>query len=100
MTDKEVDESSFLLKAIGALVTAVIIGLTSWMAITLNDVSIRMAVLESQVTTLAQSDSKSAVQANSSEIRLLDSRVKRLEEWNQNLSTRLSTLESSTRDAK
>lgn len=90
MSFTEITEGVHLLKIVGGVITAAMIGLTSWMALTLNDVSIRMAVLESQVTTLVLEDSRVNPAENRAEIKLLENKI-------DNLSKRVSDVERDLR---
>lgn len=84
------------------LISFAVIGLLSWNVWTTQQLSVSVAVLETQVEGIQNSVSSSLLdrytgtQANS-DFSLVEQRLQRLEDWNQNLSERLRVLEQDLR---
>ena len=84
------------------LVSFAVIGLLSWNVWTTQQLSVSVAVLETQVDGIQKTVSASLTdrytgsQANS-DFSLVEQRLQRLEDWSQNLSERLRVLEQELR---
>lgn len=84
------------------LISFAVIGLLSWNVWTTQQLSVSVAVLETQVEGIQSSVSSSLLdrytgsQANS-DFSLVEQRLQRLEDWNQSLSERLRVLEQESR---
>lgn len=84
------------------LISFAVIGLLSWNVWTTQQLSVSVAVLETQVEGIQSSVSSSLLdrytgtQANS-DFSLVEQRLQRLEDWNQSLSERLRILEQESR---
>ena len=87
------------------IISAAVIGLLSWNTYTTHNLSVSVAVLETRVSSLQEIISSSVMDryTNSqaqSDHALIDQRIKRLEEWNQNLSERIRLLEQEARNVQ
>jgi len=87
------------------IISAAVIGLLSWNTYTTQNLSVSVAVLETRVSSLQETISSSLMDryTNSqaqSDHALIDQRIERLEEWNQNLSERIRLLEQEARNAQ
>jgi hypothetical protein len=87
------------------IISAAVIGLLSWNTYTTQNLSVSVAVLETRVSSLQEIISSSVMDryTNSqaqSDHALIDQRIKRLEEWNQNLSERIRLLEQEARNVQ
>ena len=87
------------------IISAAVIGLLSWNTYTTQNLSVSVAVLETRVSSLQEIISSSVMDryTNSqaqSDHALIDQRIERLEEWNQNLSERIRLLEQEARNAQ
>lgn len=84
------------------LISFAVIGLLSWNVWTTQQLSVSVAVLETQVDGIQKTVSASLTdrytgsQANS-DFSLVEQRLQRLEDWSQNLSERLRVLEQELR---
>lgn len=90
---------------ISKIISAAVIGLLSWNTYTTQNLSVSVAVLETRVSSLQEIISSSVMDryTNSqaqSDHALIDQRIKRLEEWNQNLSERIRLLEQEARNVQ
>jgi len=90
---------------ISKIISAAVIGLLSWNTYTTQNLSVSVAVLETRVSSLQETISSSLMDryTNSqaqSDHALIDQRIERLEEWNQNLSERIRLLEQEARNAQ
>jgi hypothetical protein len=72
---------------VNKLVTAAVIGLLGWTVMTTQQLAIDVAVISEKVDTSIRQ------QVSSSDIAILQDKIVRLENWNQNLSTRLANVE-------
>lgn len=98
MSHDEMNQSvNFWMKVVGSLVSTVVVGMMSWMTLTLQDMSVRMAVVETSVIAIKQQPTISV-----DSLALRDQRITRNEQWLENLSRRLSDLERDfrARDAR
>lgn len=87
------------------IISAAVIGLLSWNTYTTQNLSVSVAVLETRVSSLQEIISSSVMDryTNSqaqSDHALIDQRIERLEEWNQNLSERIRLLEQEARNVQ
>jgi hypothetical protein len=90
---------------ISKIISAAVIGLLSWNTYTTQNLSVSVAVLETRVSSLQETISNSVIDryTNSqatSDFALVEQKIKRLEEWNQNLSERIRLLEQESRNAQ
>ncbi len=87
-------------KLFSNIVQFVVIGLLGWLSITTFELSSETKVMAAEVRFLTQSlDRMAQTQFTDSEAVALEQRVSRLEEWDQNLSTRISKLETDIRNS-
>ena len=98
MTVEETDVN-FWMKIVGSVITFVVVGMMSWMTFTLQDMSVRMAVLETSVKAIQETPQPQVITLSeiNSLIALRDQRITRNEEWLSNLSRRLSDVENDIR---
>lgn len=87
---------------ISKIISAAVIGLLSWNTYTTQNLSISVAVLENQVSSLHMTINNSlsdryTINQAKSDAALVEQRIKRLEDWNQNLSERIKALEQEAR---
>lgn len=77
---------------IGRIITAGIIGMLGWTMLTVQTMSINVAVLTADVGNINQKFLNVPTQT---EVVLLEQRIQRLEVWNERLSERINRLEVS-----
>lgn len=87
---------SFWLKVGGTVVAGIIVAMMSWMTMTLQDVSVRMAVLESQVSSVAEQTRNGLTRAD---LLALENRISRNEERYVDISRRIAELENGLRQS-